>query len=275
MNTTQQAAFFNKAPTFYPFRQLLGHADLSVVFRPRDVAWKKYFDKLCLTKGQKVLEVGCGTGVMLSRVQKSYKVEGTGVDVASVSIATAKELFGKQLSFRVADGTKLPFADNSFDAVYSLDVLEHIQQQDKVLLEMVRVLKKGGKLLLYTINKKQTGTLNWFLGKMGVDVYKRVAHDPKLFVDPFLVRKLLEKQHLFVKEISFYDAFFSLGMNQVMTVGFMLSDRVHVPKKVMQQIIFPVASVVSRVLYPVGKFLDIPWTTQNTANSFFLLAEKI
>ena len=88
-------------------------------------------------KDKKVLEVGAGSG-MLQDIVEDY----TALDISP----TARQFFHKP--FVEASATAMPFADNSFDGLWSIWVLEHIPNPEKALLEMRRVVKPGGYILL-------------------------------------------------------------------------------------------------------------------------------
>jgi SAM-dependent methyltransferase len=84
-----------------------------------------------------VLEVGCGRGAFQDLVPHYVGVDLSG----SVARFLHKPFF-------CASATDLPFQDNSFEAVWSIHVLEHVPDPEKALLEMRRVLKPDGLLLL-------------------------------------------------------------------------------------------------------------------------------
>ncbi|MBK5292066.1 MAG: class I SAM-dependent methyltransferase [Acidobacteriia bacterium] len=86
---------------------------------------------------RKVLEVGSGTGTLQDLVP-----DYTGLDLAS----SVQRYYHKP--FVAASATAMPFADNSFDAIWSIWVVEHIPEPERALMEMRRVLKPGGILLL-------------------------------------------------------------------------------------------------------------------------------
>ncbi|NNJ09836.1 class I SAM-dependent methyltransferase [Chloroflexales bacterium ZM16-3] len=85
----------------------------------------------------RVLEVGCGTGLLQDLV-----VDYVGVDVAASSAAFMHK------PFLTSSATCLPFPDNSFDGAFSVWVLEHIEQPEAMLAEMRRVVRPGGTLFL-------------------------------------------------------------------------------------------------------------------------------
>lgn len=102
-------------------------------------------------KGQQFLDVGCGLGYF------SEKAVNLGANVYGVDIG--KKLVEKSKSripmgkFIVASASKLPFNNGRFDVVLCTEVIEHVENYQKALSEMVRVLKKGGYLVITTPNK--------------------------------------------------------------------------------------------------------------------------
>jgi len=113
-----------------------------------------YLDALGDLTGRRVLEVGCGTGVvardLAARVGPSGHV--TGVDPTRVLIDVAERLRAEHrlanASFAVETGTALPFADGSFDLTAAITVLCHVPERTDVLHEMVRVTRPGGTVLI-------------------------------------------------------------------------------------------------------------------------------
>jgi SAM-dependent methyltransferase len=84
-----------------------------------------------------VLEVGCGRGAFQDLVRRYV-----GVDLSE----RVARYYHKP--FFCASATALPFHDNSFEAIWSIHVLEHVPDPERALLEMRRVLKSGGLLFL-------------------------------------------------------------------------------------------------------------------------------
>ncbi len=93
-----------------------------------------------IEKGEKILDIGCGDGLLLSALAKNG-VTGFGVDVSEEGARKCRE---KGLDVSVVDITTyaLPFKDGSFDTVVMLDVLEHVYAPEELLKEAVRVSKK-------------------------------------------------------------------------------------------------------------------------------------
>lgn len=279
-NKQFQAQFFDNQPSLYPWPNLLVETGFKKTYKPRDVKFKKYLNLLGMKEGEKILEVGCGEGIFLARVARTYEVDCTGVDISKKSIATAKKWEFSRLRFQVADVAQLPFKNEEFNHVISIDALEHIQDQKRALLEMVRVLKPSGLLLLYTINKNQRYTWNFWLDKMGIDVYKRVAHDPPLFLEPLWIKKELRKRGMRIKRLELYDSFFLLACEEVIMLFVLGLKKLNFfnpssPVKTrLGKIFFNLTDWFSRFLLISLGILEIPWKKLGYSNSFFVLGRK-
>lgn len=114
-----------------------------------------------LKENDSVLEVGCGTGLILSKVVK-FVVNGIGIDISENMLKIAKN---KGLNVFYGNGEEIPFSDNQFDVVYSFKVLPHIKNIENVLNEIKRVTKPNGIILLEFYNKYSMRTLIKFIKK--------------------------------------------------------------------------------------------------------------
>jgi ubiquinone/menaquinone biosynthesis C-methylase UbiE len=102
-----------------------------------------------LSPGKKILEVGCGFGAFTVFSCALHGYDTTGVEPDPVVREMAQELAKKSgVKTLIADcpGEALSFPDQTFDLVYSSNVLEHVQDPARVLAESIRVLKPGGYL---------------------------------------------------------------------------------------------------------------------------------
>lgn len=104
----------------------------------------------------KVLDLGCGVGIFALEFSR-LGAEVSGVDLSSQALKAASKLFfpyhkKKQPSLFQADVTSLPFKKDQFDLVVCADLVEHLYPKEflKMLKEVRRVLKPGGKILIYT-----------------------------------------------------------------------------------------------------------------------------
>ncbi|MBL0357940.1 MAG: class I SAM-dependent methyltransferase [Chitinophagaceae bacterium] len=103
----------------------------------------------------KVLDLGCGDGVSEIFMQQyfpQWTIEG--IDVSKESIEMAKQQQLANSNFAVYDGIHIPFEDNSFNIVFVAGVLHHVEfnLHSPMLDEMKRVLKPGGRLIIYEHN---------------------------------------------------------------------------------------------------------------------------
>ena len=104
-------------------------------------------------KDKIVLDLGCGIGDSTYDLSKDAK-RMIGVELDSERLKCAFDNFSNtNLSYLVMDGCSLGFADNVFNIVVSLEVIEHLEKQDKFLSEIMRVLKDGGIAIISTPNK--------------------------------------------------------------------------------------------------------------------------
>lgn len=95
--------------------------------------------------GEKVLEIGCGTGSDLLQFAK-HGATATGVDLTAGHVKLARERLGNLAVVYQADMRDLPFEDEHFDYIYSHGVLHHCQEPETAVREMFRVLRPGGRV---------------------------------------------------------------------------------------------------------------------------------
>lgn len=100
-----------------------------------------------------VLELGCGSGGYALHLGEKVGCRIIGLDMNNPGVRNANQLalargLASRVRFEQCDASKkLPFDDNTFDAVFSNDVLCHLPGRPEVLVEMFRVLKPGGRML--------------------------------------------------------------------------------------------------------------------------------
>ncbi len=106
-------------------------------------------------KSKAILDDGCGAGYGTSFLTNAEPSETVGLDRSFEAISYASHKYWKpRLSYLIGDGVKLPFGDESFDVVVSSQVIEHVPKYTDYLLEILRVLKSSGILLIGTPNKQ-------------------------------------------------------------------------------------------------------------------------
>ena len=148
---------------------------------------KPILEDLCrflhgFTDREIVLDIGAGTGMMSEFAYRcNEKLKYVAVDPAEGMLKYAPAY----LETHVGEAEALPFEDESFDAVFMGESLHHFHDIDAALGEVVRVLKKGGRLFIYDFDR---GT---FLGKC-VCVMERVFGEPGNFYEPLVLKEELE-----------------------------------------------------------------------------------
>jgi len=96
--------------------------------------------------GARILDVGCGTGANLELLARYGDAEGVDISVDALEFCRER---GLQQQVRLGAAETLPYEDGSFDLVTALDVVEHLDDDVGGLKEMRRVLKPGGRALLF------------------------------------------------------------------------------------------------------------------------------
>lgn len=125
-------------------------------YKLRSYAHKKQYESVLshVTQGMKVLDAGCGEGVLSVMMSKKGALV-TGTDISVPNIEAAKQFAKSEgcdnINFFVSDLDKLPFADNEFDLVVSSHVLEHLPNFDRGLSEVIRVTKKRAVVAIPTV----------------------------------------------------------------------------------------------------------------------------
>lgn len=151
-------------------KQTLEYFDAVARDRYQQQPWMEDYFKFDRFTGKHVLEIGIGQGTDMMRFAQAGAI-CHGVDITDNHLkltALNATLRGKQVDLHKADGTALPFSDDSIDCVYSFGVLHHIPEIDKVVNEIHRVLKPGGEVMIALYYKWSAFHLFWKLLANGV-----------------------------------------------------------------------------------------------------------
>jgi ubiquinone/menaquinone biosynthesis C-methylase UbiE/glycosyltransferase involved in cell wall biosynthesis len=107
-------------------------------------------------KDKVTLDIACGSGYGSSYLKRQGARLVIGGDISTEAIQAAKQFCqgGESIDFVLLDAMRLPFSDDSFEAIVSIETLEHLMEHDKFLEECKRVLKDGGVFICSTPNKQ-------------------------------------------------------------------------------------------------------------------------
>ncbi|MGR3272286.1 3-demethylubiquinone-9 3-O-methyltransferase [Thalassococcus profundi] len=155
----------------------------------------RWMDRQIDWQGRDVLDLGCAGGFMAEALD-ARGARVTGIDPAEKAIAAARAHAaqeGRGIAYDVGVGEALPYAAASFDAVVCVDVLEHVQDLDRVLAEVARVLRPGGLFLFDTINRNPVARLATItLAEDLLQLLPKGTHDPEMFIKPKELSAALE-----------------------------------------------------------------------------------
>nr|XP_034826972.1 ubiquinone biosynthesis O-methyltransferase, mitochondrial-like [Maniola hyperantus] len=170
-------------------------------------------DKLstCL-KGKKILEVGCGAGVLTEALAK-FGAEVTGIDSSKELIEMAQQHSSKNkrlannlpayISVTIEEHCK-EYAEY-YDVVVSSEVIDHVAQKELFVESCVRAAKPGGKIFFTTINRTRLAQfVIIFCYENIVKLIPKGAHDFNMFIKPSELKYMLEMNDCFVESTKGY-----------------------------------------------------------------------
>jgi|SRR5262249_41095812 len=165
---------------------------------------KVLVDLLKPRAGEKILDLGCGTGVLTAEIA-SRGAEALGIDRSKEMVAQAKNKF-PALRFEVMDATQLKF-EAGFDAVFSNAVLHWIPESETVVSGIARALKPGGRFVAEFGGKGNIKTLVSAFHKAFAALGIREPEGVSPWFYPGIAEysTLLEKHGLEVREASLFD----------------------------------------------------------------------
>lgn len=118
---------------------------------------------------KKIIDIGCGEGFKTQWMAKEG--EAVGIDISEENISFARKKYSG-VDYRVMDAEYLEFEDGYFDRAYCLDVMEHVDNLEKVIIEIRRVLKPGGE---FVVNVPYWRSEQW-LQKIRPTYFEEIHH---------------------------------------------------------------------------------------------------
>jgi tocopherol O-methyltransferase len=138
---------------------------------------------------QNILDVGCGIGGSTIYLAQKFGTKATGITLSPVQAGRATTRASEagcqeRVQFQVANALEMPFADNSFDLVWSLESGEHMPDKTKFLAECYRVLQPGGKLIFATWCHRETNSL---AGALTTQELKHLQDIYRVYCLPYVI----------------------------------------------------------------------------------------
>lgn len=156
------------------------------------------------SKGEKVLDLGCGDGAVSEFLAKKLKVRVVGADISEEAIKTAR---GRGVDAVLMDAEKpLPFKNESFDVVFWGDNIEHLFNPQDTLIDIKRVLKKKGRLVISCPNMAYWRYRLYYLFKGRLADTEWSGNPPWAwnhirFFNISILRELLEKHNFYITKV--------------------------------------------------------------------------
>jgi len=122
-----------------------------------------YLDLLGIKAGDRVLDAGCGSGVVTRAIAERVGPAGraVGVDPSASFLTVAREIAdkspaGDRIEFKEGSANALPFSDGSFDAAIAVTVLAHMHNGAAAVPELARVVRSGGRIGVFDFDADMT-----------------------------------------------------------------------------------------------------------------------
>jgi Methylase involved in ubiquinone/menaquinone biosynthesis len=160
------------------------------------------------SNGAHLLHAGCGSGQVDAALHSRFQI--TAVDISASAVKLYRSNNPAAFSLRHASIFELPYADGSFDGAYNLGVLEHFTRDEilEILAELNRVLKRGGKLVLFWPHAKATsvavlGAAHWVLSNVASSSTQLHPPEISLLQSKAWVEELLDSSGFTLLSYSF------------------------------------------------------------------------
>jgi len=177
MSTLEKIEFFDRCASDWDKNQK----------KALSVKLKKIIKIADIQRGEKVLDVGCGTGILLPLLKERVGAKGkvVALDFSFNMLKRAQEKFGEEFQYIQADIENMPLEDASFHKIISFNSFPHFLNKENALCEIWRVLKAGGSLLIAHATSRKK--VNSFHRKVGGAVRNDVIPNDRRMIG--LLRK--------------------------------------------------------------------------------------
>lgn len=168
------------------------------------MASRQLADRAKFTEGERILDLGCGTGGTTRLLANDYGLQVTGLDITPGFVSTGRWLsratgLDGRTDFVHGDAQCLPFASEAFDGVWAQHVFMNIPDLQRALHEIIRVLRPGGRLLIHEVVKGAAE------GMLQLPVPWADLPEHSYLLNPQALEEKLEKaglRPLFIEDIS-------------------------------------------------------------------------
>jgi SAM-dependent methyltransferase len=153
---------------------------------------REWFRLLDLKPGRTALEVACGSGGITCRMAAETGATCIGVDINTLGVEAARarardQQLASQVSFEVVDaGARLPFVDQSFDAIFCNDSINHFPRRINVFRDWHRLLRPGGRLLFtdpIVVTGQLTGEEIRDRSSIGYFLFTPLGHNERMLAE--------------------------------------------------------------------------------------------
>ena len=158
--------------------------------------------RACGPRPLRVLDLGCGAGLLTNYLaQLGHHVTGVDTTAENLTIARERDVSGRA-TYTLGDACALPFENASFDVVCAMDLLEHVEDPERVVAEVSRLLAPSGLFFFHTFNRTWQSQLivikgvEWF-----VDNTPKDLHVLRMFVKPEELAGMCHAQGLAIETL--------------------------------------------------------------------------
>jgi ubiquinone/menaquinone biosynthesis C-methylase UbiE len=288
----QREIYEREAVELSPLRVSLDRFGFTYGIRLKEIKLKGLLSIMKIHPEANVLDIGCGSGRFLNKLNAQYKTQrniGADISLRQLKFNLSNNPHGNL--YCLVDAEALPFKDSCFDYIFCFDTFEHLPNPGACIKDISRVLKPQGKILLCMLNQRDRYTWHWFLriiscGKLGVDRGYWGEHNKENFLVAEDILNECKDNLLKVNKIVYFHSFFTLMFDEIysflLSFTYSKSPKPKIKKGLVNNSAkFKIASFLVKTLFYTNSFLlifleslDKLWTDKGYSNSFFILAQK-